>query len=100
MNDEVGYVSPADFDAPAIASAGVKPQDELNLSTMEEVVYYLDKEIAEYSGIKRLKIKDDNGFTVEQQLAINQSILTRLEIIRDTIIDTMEGIRNKYDESD
>ena len=100
MNEEVGYVSPADFDAPKTAADGVKIKDEIDLSTMDEILVYLNDEIAAYKGTERLvtKKRHKDGFTLEQQLEVNQVLAGKLELIRNTIIATIEGIQEKYDE--
>ena len=97
LEEEVGYLSPADFDEPETTDAGVNPKDENDMTTLQAVLYYLERQIYKLKTIDSLDITQ-KLFPIDAQLKINQDVADKLDIARAHIKQTIEGIEDKYDE--
>ena len=93
-NEELPFVS----SSPLLATQNkkVKPQDELDLPTLKRVQALLEQRILEYQTIDRLTVSEDT-FTVQQQLAINQSVKYHLEELKLLVDTTILSIKEKYE---
>lgn len=97
---DFGYVSPADFDEPGTPDEDIKVKDEVDLPVLEEVIYYLDKEIDKCTRIEGLSAgTSSNGLTLDQQLVVQQELSRKLNLIKVSIKAVIEGIEEKYDET-
>lgn len=99
-DNDYGYVSPADFDEPGTPEEDVKHQDETDLPVLEEVMIYLNNEIAKTNHVDSMEATDDTaGMSLEQRWAVQREIGRKLGLIRISIQAVIEGIEEKYDET-
>ena len=99
-DNDVAYVSPADFDEPGTPDEDIKARDEIDLPVLEEVMYYLDKEIAKTSHVDALAPTEDTAdMSLEQRWVIQREISRKLGLIKNSIQAVIEGIEEKYDET-
>ena len=98
-DNDFGYVSPADFDEPGDKEDDIKPRDEVDLPVLEEVLRYLDREIDNCTRISSLIADKDTNLSIEQQLAVQEKVMIKLQTARTHIKAVIEGIDEKYDET-
>lgn len=98
-DNEVSYVSPADFDVPGTPDEDVKVKDEVDLPILEDVIVYLNKEIDKCTRIDSLSVKQENGLTIDQQIVVQQELARKLNLIKTSIQAVIDGIQEKYDET-
>jgi hypothetical protein len=73
-------------------------QDERDLPALKQLQSQLAKDIKSYSTIKRL-VLGSKTFTVEQQLAINASIVSHLEGYKATIDNAIANVKEAMEET-
>jgi hypothetical protein len=99
-DNDVVYVSPADFDEPGDVIDDIKHQDEVDLPVLKEVVHYLDQEIAKAAHTDSLApTEDTKGFSLEQRWAVQRELGRKLGLIKTSVKAVIEGIDEKYDET-
>lgn len=99
-DNDVQYVSPADFDEPGTPDDDIKVRDEVDLPILEEVVLYLEREIDKCTRIESLHADEKaNGLTLEQQLVVQQELSRKLGLAKTSIQAIIEGIEEKYDDT-
>lgn len=99
-DNDYGYVSPADFDEPGTPEEDIKHQDEVDLPVLEEVMIYLDREIAKTSHVDSLEATSETAeMTLEQRWAIQRELARKLGLIKMSIQSVIDGIEEKYDET-
>jgi hypothetical protein len=100
LDNDFGYVSPADFDEPGDKEDDIKHKDEVDLPILEEVVHYLDKQIAKTTNTDSLApTEDTKDMTLEQRWAVQRELGRKLGLIKASITAVIEGIDDKYDET-
>lgn len=92
-NEELPFIS----SSPLLATQNkpVTTQDEKDLSTLKRVLAHLEQRIAEYQTIDRLEV-NEVPFTVQQQLAVNKSIVYHLQEEKLMIETVINNIKEKY----
>lgn len=84
--------------SPMLETAPVKtkPQDELDMPTLQRVLRKLDEAIASYSSIERLVV-EEKDLTVQQQLAVNKAVVAHLQDLKLTVENTITNVKEKYE---
>ena len=94
-NEELDYVS----SSPLIDTKRPEPkaQDERDISTLKKVSKMMAEEIAARKTTDRLTI-DETHFTVKQQLAMNQEVVSILNGFKLTVDAAINNVREKYEQ--
>lgn len=88
-SDELSYVSSQPL---LVGQETAKPQDQADLSTLEQVLKLLHDRRAFYESVDSLTL-DEKTLTIKQQLAINKKVLIHLQEIEGLVTNTINKVR-------
>jgi hypothetical protein len=93
MDEELDYISSSPMTR--AIKREVKPQDELDMPTLEKVLLSIDRKIDFHNSLDSLSVSE-NILSVKEQLAVNQTVVTHLRELKLLVETTINNVKEKY----